>query len=103
MANPTKFTWSVPTKNTDGSALTSGEVTGYSIGVRAASQGAAGTYPTLTAVADPTATTAAIPALAPGNYAAAIMSLGPNPSAWSPEATFTLAAVPMPPAGFTAA
>ncbi len=104
MSNPTKFTWTDPTTNVDGSAITTGEVTGYSIGVRP-STGTAGTYPVLTAVAGATATSEAYSALssvlAPGNYAAAIQTVEPVNSAWSAEITFTIAApVPSPPVNF---
>lgn len=104
----TKFTWVDPLTNTDGSALTTGEITGYTIGIRSttAAGSVPGTYPALTSIADPTATSEAISALStvlkPDSYAAAIRSDGPVDSAWSTEATFTIAApVPNPPSSFS--
>jgi hypothetical protein len=98
------FTWTDPTTNTDGSPITTGEITGYQIGVRP-STGSAGTYPVTVAVSGPTTTSEALsaitPPLTPGSYAAAIRSVGPTDSAWSNEATFTIAApVPSAPTGF---
>jgi hypothetical protein len=103
MANPTKFTWVDPTVNTDGSAITAGEITGYSIGVRP-STGIPGTYPIVTPIASPTATSEPFASLssvlAPGTYAAAIQSVGPTNSAWSSEVTFTIVApIPSAPTG----
>jgi hypothetical protein len=103
MGNPTQFSWVDATKNVDGSAVSSGEVTGFQIGVRPSS-GTAGTYPMLTPVAA-TATTEPLASLStllvPGSYAAAIMSLGPVNSAWSTEVTFTIAPPqPLPPSNF---
>lgn len=107
MANPTKFTWVDPTKNTDGSAIAAGEITGYLIGIRPAT-GAAGTYPITAPVTGASATTELFTqlgtVLAPGDYAAGIQSVGPTNSAWSTEVTFTIQApVPVPPTGFTVA
>ena len=103
MATPT-FTWTDPTKNTDGTAITAGEVTGYQIGVRPSS-GTPGTYPVLTSIAGSTATseplTSLSSVLAPGAYAAAIQAVGPVNSAWSAEISFTIAPpTPNPPTGF---
>lgn len=100
----TKFIWTIPTTNVDGTAITAGEITGYRIGIRPAT-GTAGTYPTLVSVSDPAATSEPFSALAtpmaPGNYAAAIMSVGPTNSAWSSEISFAVAApAPNPPSGF---
>lgn len=110
MSNPTQFTWTDPTTNTDGSTIVAGEVTGYTIGVRSttAAGSAAGTYPALTTIANPTATTEALSALSsvlkPDTYAAAIRSDGPVNSAWSAEATFTIVPpVPNPPSSFSVA
>jgi hypothetical protein len=105
MTNPVKFTWTDPTVNTDGSAITAGEITGYQIGVRP-STGTAGTYPLLTAVAGATATSEAFTSLstilAPGSYAAAIQAIGPSNSGWSSEITFSIAApIPSPPSAFS--
>ena len=108
MANPSKFTWTDPTTNTDGSALGSGEVTGYLVGVRPAS-GTAGTYPS-TALAPPTATSELVSAVAPaitasGTYFAAIQtqSTSNGNSAWSSEINVVFAAAPNPPTNFSAA
>lgn len=100
MSNPTKFNITDATTNVDGTPIAAGEVTGFQIGVRPAS-GTAGTYPMLTPVAA-TATTEPLASLSTllvaGDYAAAIMSLGPVNSAWSKEVTFTLTPpVPNPP------
>jgi hypothetical protein len=104
MANPTQFTWVDPTKNVDGSNISAGEVTGYSIGVRP-STGTPGTYTVVTPISSPTATSEPLAnlssVLAPGSYAAAIQTVGPVNSAWSAEISFTIAApVPSPPSGF---
>ena len=106
MSNPTKFTWTDPTTNVDGSAIAAGEITGYTIGVRSttAAGSVAGTYP-ITVTAPPSVTSdllsAITPALPAGSYAAAIQAVTANSvSAWSAEATFTIAEVPNPPTGF---
>lgn len=104
MSNPSKFTWTDPTTNTDGTALASGEITGYIVGVRPAS-GTAGTYPsTLTAPAGSTSAllSALAPALALGTYFAAVQteSTTNGPSAWSAEVSFTLVIAPNPPSAF---
>lgn len=99
----TQFNWVDPTLNTDGGAVTAGEITGYQIGIR--SGGSAGTYPITVGVASPTATSelfsAINPPLVSGSYFAAIRSVGPTDSAWSSEVSFTIAGVPVPPTGFT--
>lgn len=102
-----KFTWTDATKNLDGSAITSGEVTGFLIGIRP-STGTAGTYPINSPAISATAVSEAVAAistsLVAGDYAASIMSVGPANSAWSPEVTFTIALpVPQPPSSFTLA
>jgi hypothetical protein len=111
MANPTKFTWAVPTANTDGSAIAAGEITGYQVGVRPAS-GTPGVYTILAPVDSATATSDPIadisPALAYGSWVGAVQALTVNgPSAWSAEASFTLVAppppIPNPPTNFTVA
>jgi len=107
MANPTKFTWVDPTKNTDGTAVVAGEITGYSIGVRPAS-GTAGTYPIITPISGATTTSEPLASLStiltPGDYAAAIQSVGPVNSAWSSEITFTISPpIPTPPTSFSVA
>jgi hypothetical protein len=104
MSNPTTFTWTDPTKNVDGTAISAGEITGYSIGVRP-STGTAGTYSIVTPVASATATSEALSSLStiltPGSYAAAIQTIGPVNSAWSTEITFTIVApTPSAPTGF---
>lgn len=107
MTNPTTFAWTDPTTNTDGSAITAGEITGFNVGIRQAAQ-PAGVYPITLPVASPSATSALIaavsPALAPGDYVAAVQTVGPTSSAWSNEAAFSLAApVPSAPTGFSIA
>jgi len=105
--NPTKMTWVDPTVNTDGSAIVAGEITGYLLGLRAvASPGSiAGVYPVTAAVpaGDTTAPLSVFGELKAGDYAAAAQANGPNDSAWSAEALFTITAVPAAPTGFTVA
>jgi hypothetical protein len=108
--NPTSFSWTDPTTNTDGTPIAPGEITGYLIGIRSADAAGsvAGTYTITAAVSSPTATTELFSALgtvlAPGKYASAIQTIGPADSAWSAEVTFTIAApVPNPPSGFSVA
>jgi hypothetical protein len=97
--NASTLTWTDPTANTDGSAIQAGEITGYNVGVRPAS-GSAGTYPFITNIANPGATTEMIAALqgvlAPGVYMVAVQATGPVSSAWSNEGTFTVTAPPPP-------
>lgn len=86
------FTWEPPTQNTDNSALTGGELTGYEVGVRIG--GSAGTYPTSMMV-DGAFTSADLianiqPPLASGTYQAAVRTAGPTPGTWSVEASFTV-------------
>jgi|SRR5271166_139276 len=107
MANPTKFVWVDPTTNIDGTAIASGEITGYTIGVRniATPGSVAGTYP-IEITAPPTVTTdllsAIVPALGAGTFAAAIQAnTAATNSAWSAEVQFTIAETPSPPTGFT--
>lgn len=104
MANATQISWTDPTTNTDGSAVASGEVTGYLVGVRLAS-GSAGVYPYTVSVA-PTSLSAPLSSLAPtlpstGSFLAAVEALSANSSGWSVEAAFTLAATPNPPQAVT--
>lgn len=114
MSTPKQFTWVVPTTNTDGTAITDGEITGYTIGIRSLSSAgsSAGTYPTLVPVSSPTATTETLAQvaaalgkpLAPDNYAAAIRSVGPVASDWTAEQDFTVdAPKPNPPSVFSVA
>lgn len=103
----TKFSWVIPTTNADGSAIVPGEITGFNIGVRPAAGGAAGTYPTIIPVSDPTATSANVAlSVVPGAYIAAVETIGPTDSPWSAEAPFTVVAilpVPRAPTNFSAA
>jgi hypothetical protein len=108
MANPTKFTWTAPTTNSDGTPITAGEISGYQVGIRLAS-GTAGTYPILAPV-DPASASSDLlsevnPLLSPGSYAAAVQTLSPNGnSAWSAEVAFTITpSIPNPPSGFAVA
>lgn len=87
-----KVSWTDPTTNTDGSALTTGEVTGYSVGAGTLS----GTYTSHATVTGPTATSVVLsaltPALTPGTtYFLAIESVGSAPGTWSSEVSFTVA------------
>jgi hypothetical protein len=108
MANPTKFTWVDPTTNTDGTAITAGEITGYNIGIRSTTKAGsvAGTYPIQVPVSGPTAASEMLasitPVLAVDSYAAAIQSVGPVSSVFSGEVTFDIVPpVPNPPQSFT--
>jgi hypothetical protein len=110
MPNPTQFTWTDPTTNTDGTPIVAGEITGYTVGVRSATAAGsvAGVYPMLTKITDPAATKEALsaltPILVPGSYAAAIQTNGPMNSAWSTEATLTIVPpTPSSPTSFTVA
>jgi len=106
MANPTKASWTDPSTNTDGSAIASGEITGYQIGVRLTT-GTAGTY-AYTASAPATATSELLSLLTPVlptgvQLVGAVMALSTTNgnSAWSTEsAAFTMLAPPSPPTGF---
>lgn len=109
MTDPTKFTWIPATTNTDGTPITDGEITGYTLGIRSttAAGSVAGTYPILAKINDPKATSETISAigmvLKPDTYAAAIRSEGPEESAWTNEVIFPVSApVPNPPLNFTA-
>jgi hypothetical protein len=100
MSNPTKYTWVEPTVNTDGTAITAGEITGYSIGQRLTS-GTPGTYTSTINVSGATTLTVPI-SLAAGSWTAAIQSIGPTDSAFSAELSFVIAPpVPVPPTGFS--
>lgn len=120
MSDPTKFVWTDPTTNTDGSPVAAGEITGYEVGVRdtTATGSTAGTYP-YGAKAPATATTELISLLTPSlpkgvllaaavraNTAAVDINNNPINSKWSTEATFTLTPpppVPNEPTGFQVA
>jgi hypothetical protein len=86
------FLWEPATQNTDGSAITAGEVTGYEVGIRQG--GTAGTYPTIIAVSGAFTALQLISAITPplsaGTYIAAVRSVGPINSPWSTEFTFTV-------------
>ncbi len=109
--NPKTISWIAPTQNASpaGTPITAGEITGYMIGARDvnAAGSVAGTYPITATVNDPTALSAPITVLgtlAPGTYAASVMTLGPSDSVWDPtEAQFTIAPIPNPPSGFSVA
>lgn len=96
MANPTKVSWIAPTTNTDGSAIAAGEITGYNVGIRPAT-GSAGTYNTLIPVSGAATLSVALPALTAGSYQVAVQVVGPNNSAWSPEAAFSIVVTPQAP------
>lgn len=109
MTNPTQFTWADPTTNVDGTPISAGEITGYTVGVRSesAAGSVAGTYPITGSVTDPTATSELFThlntMLKPDTYAAAIRADGPVVSPWSAEITFTVAPEqPSAPSGFVA-
>lgn len=104
------FTWADPTTNVDGSAIQAGEITGYNVGIRSAtaSGSVAGTYTIMAAVAGAAAAKEAVSAigtvLKPDTYAAAIQTVGPTSSAWSPEIEFVIAQpVPESPSAFSVA
>lgn len=108
MGNPTTFTWTDPTANTDGSPIVPGEITGYNLGIRVTSApgSAAGIYPINVPVAGAAAASALLsaisPVLVPGSYAAAVETVGPVNSAWSSEVAFTIAPpTPAAPTGLT--
>jgi hypothetical protein len=113
--NPKEFNWTPPTTNTDGSPVTAGELTGYTIGIRSGALGDAGvgTYALSVPVAGGTTTketldaayAAGLALLAVGTYVAAVRAESTaGPSGWSNEVDFTIAlSPPNPPTGFTAA
>lgn len=110
---PTIASWIDPTTNTDGTPVTDGEITSYTLGVRdtTVTGSAAGTYP-FSVSAPSTATSEPLalitPVLPKGVLLAAAVradTAGPS-SVWTPEVTFTLPApapIPNPPSGFTVA
>ena len=102
MTDPTKVTWTLPTTNTDGSALAAGEVTGYEIGVGTVT----GVYPTVVEVPGAAVTSEALSALGltPGKrYFISIRTASVDgPSAWGLEVSFT-PPVPNAPANFSLA
>lgn len=109
MSDPTKFVWTDPTTNKDGTPIAAGEISGYEVGVRdtTAAGSVTGVYP-YGAKAPATATTELISLLNPSLpkgvlLAAAVRANTPNVdvnnnpinSDWSTEATFMLA-IPAP-------
>lgn len=86
------FAWTPPIQNVDNSALITGEVTGYEVGVR--QSGPVGTYPILLDVEGPFTSGDLIaniqPPLPSGLWYAAVRTAGPTPSAWSPEYRFSV-------------
>lgn len=105
IVNPKAFGWVDPT---DAASVADG-ITGYTVGVRLSSVGAAGTYTTLLSASGATAVSALLasmsPALGAGVYSAAIRTetslAGSSP--WSAEIQFQITAPPSPPTGFSAA
>lgn len=93
-AQPTivAFTYVPPTTNTNSTSITTGEVTGYQVGIR--SGGTAGTYPTIVSVqlyaTSQMLTAAILPRLAVGSYFAAVRAIGATNSAWSAESSFNI-------------
>lgn len=100
-----KVSWTLPTTNSDGSPLTTGEVTGFIVGLRSLSStgSAAGTYPIQSPVTAPDAFTEALSAITANlksdDYAVAVQTESANgPSTWSAEVLFTgVLPVPNPP------
>jgi hypothetical protein len=87
-----KVSWTDPTTNTDGSAVTSGEIAGYIVGAGTSS----GAYTSQANVTGPTATSVALSALSPvltygSTYYLAVKSTGSAPGTWSNEIQFTVA------------
>ena len=110
--NTGKITWTDPTQNSDGSAITAGEVTGYLIGVRSltAAGSAVGTYPIQVSVTGASAVSEALsaitPMLKPDDYAVAGQTVSPSNgnSPWSAEFQFTgVLAPPNPPTAVSVA
>lgn len=90
-----KATWTPPTANTDGSTITTGEVTGYIVGLRSltAPGSVVGTYPIQSAPTAATAVSEALDAISANlkadQYAAAVQSQSINgPGPWSTEFQF---------------
>jgi hypothetical protein len=101
------ISWVEPTTNVDGTPISLGEITGYTIGAR--SGGVAGTYPFTYNVTGASTQSASVlpsaftPPLTPGTYFASIQAVGPSDSAWSPEVQFSVLETPNAPTGFTVA
>lgn len=118
MTNATKATWTDPTTNVDGSAISPGEITGYTLGVRDTSVAGsvAGTYPYAVSVPGAASTSALLSALTPSLPTGKILAASvrantgqldannnPISSAWAAEVSFTLTpppVVPNAPTGF---
>jgi hypothetical protein len=107
-----KFGWALPTTNTDGTSLAPGEITGFQVGIRHATDAKpAGNptdvYPIMMPVDPVTATTDPLSEsptpLLPGAYFFSVQSLsvtnGSGP--WAPETAFTLVAPPSPPSNLS--
>ncbi len=97
-----KVSWTPPAANTDGSAITTGEVTGYIVGLRSTSVpgSAVGTYPIQSPPTAADAVTEALSAITANLksdfYAVAVQTQSVDgPSAWSAEVLFT-GALPIP-------
>lgn len=91
-----KISWTDPTTNDDGSPITAGEVTGFTVGLRSltVTGSAPGTYPIQSPVTAPDALSEALSAitasLKPDDYAAVVRTESTlGPSAWTSEVQFT--------------
>lgn len=91
-----KVGWTPPTTNDDGSAITPGEVTGYTVGLRSlTAQGSAiGTYPVLSPITSATAVSDALSAISANlkedDYGVSVRTESTlGPSAWGTEFQFT--------------
>lgn len=101
--NTGKVSWTDPTTNTDGSPVASGELTGFTVGIRdtTAAGSAAGTYP-FSASAPASATTELVSLLSPllpkgVDLVAAVKAVaGTTESDWSPESVAFQLPVPAP-------
>ena len=114
MGVPQSISWTPPTQNTDGTPIAAGELTGFLIGIRKATDPQPNpdgtvTYPQSFIVKDPTATSEAFgllgATLTPGDYLIAMQTLSTTNgnSAYTAEVPFTITstAKPNPPSGFT--
>lgn len=97
-----RITWTDPPLNTDGSAVSAGEITGFNVGFRAvnAAGSTPGQYP-ITAGEAPSSTSAplsGVQGLIPGTeYAAAVQAATANGvSAWSTPEFLFITAMPIP-------
>lgn len=107
-----KVTWTDPTQNTDTSAITPGEITGYTAAMRSlkAAGSVQGTYPFKTPMQPPTATSVPLSAMQPppppDDYALVMRTESVNgPGPWDAvEFQFTgVASVPNPPSAVSVA